>query len=97
MVGTPSSAIFTATIILLSTSIVGATAMSGLARFTWAGMAVFGWIYVIIAFGPWPGNGPVSSQLLMTAVLDDIEEYMVSDGKTPYFATDYRPEFQAVF
>ena len=25
-------------------------------RFIWAGMAVFGWAYLIISFGPWPGN-----------------------------------------
>lgn len=53
-----ASLVFTATVAILGTAILGAIARRGRARMTWAGVAVFGWAYVLMSFGPFPnGNG----------------------------------------
>src|SRR4051794_25401759 len=53
-----ASAVFTLTVAVLSTAILGAMARRGRARMTWAGFALFGWVYLGTTFGPWAaGNG----------------------------------------
>jgi hypothetical protein len=51
---TPLSAslIFTATVLLLATATLQALAGGGVAKRCWTGLAVFGWAYLLIAFGP---------------------------------------------
>jgi hypothetical protein len=82
-----ASAIFTAAVALFAVSVVGAMARRGVSRFSWAGLAVFGWAYLIISFGPWPGNAVGPPPLLPSSLLDLFQEYIVSDGKTPYTTT----------
>ena len=48
-----ASAVFTLTVVVLSAAILGAMARRGRARMTWAGFALFGWIYLGTTFGPW--------------------------------------------
>ncbi len=48
-----ASAVFTLTVAVLSAAILGAMARRGRARMTWAGFALFGWIYLGTTFGPW--------------------------------------------
>jgi hypothetical protein len=53
-----SSTVFTLTVAVLSAAILGAMARRGRARMTWAGFALFGWVYLGTVFGPWAaGNG----------------------------------------
>jgi hypothetical protein len=47
-----SSVVFTLTVAVLSAAILGAMACRGRARMTWAGFAVFGWVYLGTTFGP---------------------------------------------
>lgn len=82
-----TSAVFTAAIILFSTSVVGAISTGGLARSTWAGMAVFGWTYYGIVFGPWPDSTSKPPPLLTANALDYVQDYILSDGETPYMFT----------
>jgi hypothetical protein len=79
-----ASAMFTAAVILFATAIVAALAIRGLGRFTWTGMAVFGWVYLIIAFGPWIGNATGPPPLLPSSLLDYIQDYVLSNGHQPY-------------
>jgi hypothetical protein len=48
-----SSAVFTLTVAVLSAAILGAMARRGRVRMTWAGFALFGWVYLGTTFGPW--------------------------------------------
>jgi hypothetical protein len=84
------SATFTATVTLLSASILGAMAARGRSRMAWAGLAVFGWVYLAVAFGPWPRNVDGPPPLLTVPLLDAIQDYVFSDGKTPYLTHDFR-------
>ncbi len=79
-----ASTIFTAAVVLFAASLLGAMAHRGVPRFSWAGMAVFGWVYLITSFGPWPGNSVGPPPLLPSALLDQFQEYIVSDGKAQY-------------
>jgi hypothetical protein len=66
-----SSALFTLTVVVLSAAILGAMAFRGRARMTWAGFALFGWIYLGTAFGPWAeGNGLKAPPYVTRWVLD---------------------------
>jgi hypothetical protein len=79
-----ASGMFTAAITLFSTSILGAMATRGSARLSWPVVAVFGWIYLIIAFAP-RGVHPIEPpRLLPSALLESVQDSVVSDGKTPY-------------
>jgi hypothetical protein len=84
-----ASATFTATVTLLSASVLGAMASRGRSRVTWAGLAVFGWVYLGIVFGPWPRNLDGPPPLLTVPLLDAVKDYVVSDGKTPYLTLDH--------
>jgi hypothetical protein len=66
-----ASAVFTLTVAVLSTAILGAMARRGRARVTWAGFALFGWIYLGTTFGPWAdGNGVKAPPYVTRWVLD---------------------------
>lgn len=51
-----ASGLFMFTVALLSAAILGTAASRGRTRMTWAGLAVFGWVYLGIVFGPF-NNG----------------------------------------
>jgi hypothetical protein len=85
-----ASTLFTIVVALLSSAILGTMASRGPHRLTWAGLAVFGWIYLAIAFGPWPFNPDGPPPLLTIPLLDAIQDALVSDGKTPYMTEDRR-------
>jgi hypothetical protein len=66
-----ASAVFTLTVAVLSAAILGAMARRGRARLTWAGFALFGWIYFGTTFGPWAdGNGVKAPPYMTRWVLD---------------------------
>ena len=74
-----ASLIFMATVAFLATAILGAIARRGRARLTWAGVAVFGWAYLAMSFGPFPNtNGaicpPFPTQILLESVRHVREE-----------------------
>jgi hypothetical protein len=48
-----ASAVFTLTVAVLSVAVLGAMARRGRSRMTWAGFALFGWVYLGTTFGPW--------------------------------------------
>lgn len=69
-----ASVLFMFTVTLMSAAIVGAIACRGRRRMTWAGVAIFGWVYLGIVFGPLPnGNGttipPLPTMLLYECAL----------------------------
>lgn len=55
-----ASVMFTLTLVLLSTAILGAFYCQRPARIAWAGFAVFGWAYLAMTFGPWPNKNGVT-------------------------------------
>jgi hypothetical protein len=85
-----ASALFTAAVVVLSAAILGAIASRGRVRLTWTGLAVFGWIYLAIAFGPWPFNPDGPPALITLPVLDYIQDSIFWDGKTYYRTLDRR-------
>jgi hypothetical protein len=64
-----ASLIFTATVAILATAVLGALARGGAARRGWAGLAVFGWTYLGIAFGPGAGSNGVTPPPFPTMAL----------------------------
>lgn len=72
-----ASLIFTATVAFLATAILGSIARRGRARMTWAGVAVFGWAYLAMSFGPFPnGNGVDCPPFPTQAVNDSVKQAM---------------------
>jgi hypothetical protein len=66
-----TSAVFTLTVLVLSSAVLGAMAFRGRARMTWAGFALFGWIYLATVFGPWSeGHGVKPPPYLTRWLLD---------------------------
>jgi hypothetical protein len=61
-----SSAVFTLTVVVLSAAILGAMARRGRARMTWAGFALFGWVYLGTTFGLWETANGVTAPLYVT-------------------------------
>jgi hypothetical protein len=47
-----ASAVFTLTVLVLLTAVLAAMARRGRTRMTWAGFALFGWVYLGTTFGP---------------------------------------------
>jgi hypothetical protein len=64
-----ASALFTITIGLLLTAILGIACCREQQRAAWAGFATFGWSYLILCFAPW-FDTEVGPYLLTTAVLE---------------------------
>jgi hypothetical protein len=77
-----ASTLFTGVVLLLSVSVIAAMATRGTARSTWTGMAVFGWVYLVIAFGPWTKEAIGPPPLVTSILLDYLQDYVVSE--TPY-------------
>jgi hypothetical protein len=66
-----ASAVFTLTVAVLSMAVLGAMARRGRARMPWVGFALFGWIYLGTAFGPWAdANGVGAPPYVTRWVLD---------------------------
>jgi hypothetical protein len=65
-------------------------ASRGRVRLTWTGLAVFGWVYLALAFGPWPFNVDAPPPLITVPLLDCIQDWIFSDGKTLYRTLDRR-------
>ncbi len=69
-----ASAVFTITVTLLTTAILGAAACRGRPRVAWLGFSVFGWTYLLATFWLWPGpNGVTAPPFLTKAILDSLE------------------------
>jgi hypothetical protein len=66
-----ASLIFTATVAFLAMAILGTLARRGRARMTWAGVAVFGWLYLALSFGPMSNANGVTYPPFLTQVLVD--------------------------
>ena len=79
-----ASAVFTVTVSLLCTSVLGAMATRGHARLTWAGLAIFGWSYLVIAFmiGS-ETNGATPPPFVARAWADYMDDRNASAGATP--------------
>ena len=76
-----ASAIFTLTVAVLATATLGAMAARGRARITWAGFAVFGWVYLGTTFGLWWGqNGVVAPPFLTKPLLDRLQPSVATPG-----------------
>jgi hypothetical protein len=66
-----SSAVFTLTVAVLLAGVLAAMARRGRARIIWAGFALFGWVYLGTAFGPWAaGNGVAAPPYVTRWALD---------------------------
>jgi hypothetical protein len=83
-----ASALFTADVAVFSAGILAAMASRGRSRLSWTGLAIFGWIYLAVAFGPWPFNPDGPPPLLTIPLLDAIQDAIVTDGNTPYLTLD---------
>jgi hypothetical protein len=64
-----ASVLFMFTVALMSAAILGAIACRGRTRMTWAGVAIFGWVYLGIVFGPLPNGNGTTIPPLPTMVL----------------------------
>jgi hypothetical protein len=89
-----ASAMFTGAVVLFSASVVGAIVGSGITRSMSTGMAVFGWVYLIIAFGPWTKDATGPPPLLTSALLEYLQDYVVSE--TPYLVAVQRSTTSSV-
>lgn len=61
-----ASAVFTLTVAVLSAGILAAMVRKGRARLTWAGFALFGWVYLGTTFGPWTAANGVGAPPYVT-------------------------------
>ena len=79
---TPLSAslIFTMTVVLLATATLQTLAGGGVARRCWTGLAVFGWAYLGIAFGPGSGSNGVTPPPFPTMALYSYFKGMAAGG-----------------
>jgi hypothetical protein len=69
-----ASAVFTLTVTLLTTALLGAIASRGRPRMACLGFSIFGWIYLLTTFWLWPGpNGVSAPPYLTKALLDAIQ------------------------
>jgi len=82
-----ASALFMLTVALLSAAILGAIACRGKTRMTWAGVAIFGWIYLGIAFGPLPNGNGTTIPALPTMV---VYEYTLHNNLVPQSKAAYK-------
>src|SRR2546423_1907622 len=75
-----ASAVFTLTVAVLSAAILGAMGRRGRARMTWAGFALFGWVYLGTTFGPWADGNGVKAPPYVTKWLFDFTATPTSWG-----------------
>lgn len=84
-----ASVLFTLTVMIFCSAILGAIAVRGPARLTWAGFAVFGWVYLGIAFGIGSeSNGATSPPFVTQALYDSMRDW---PSTTWMVQTDSRP------
>jgi hypothetical protein len=69
-----ASALFTLTVTLFATAILGAVVCRGSSRMAWLGFGIFGWTYLLATFWVWPGpNGVTAPPFLTKALLDSFQ------------------------
>ncbi len=79
-----ASAVFTLTVTLLATALLGAAASRGRLRMACLGFSIFGWVYLLTTFWLWPGpNGVSPPPFLTKALLDAVQPA----SKTPAVMT----------
>jgi hypothetical protein len=85
-----ASGLFTGAVLLLSVAVVGSIITRGP---SWIGAAVLGWIYLVVAFGPWsrPADGPPP---LLTVPLLEMAQARILMQAGGVIATDVAPEGQ---
>jgi hypothetical protein len=76
-----ASGVFTLVVLLLSVATLGSIACRGRARATWAGFAVFGWIYFGTTFIAWPNSNGVTAPPYLTQALLESHPPAASDEK----------------
>jgi hypothetical protein len=91
---TPLSAslIFTMTVVLMATATLQALAGGGLAKRGWTGMAVFGWAYLGIAFGPGAGSNGVTPPPFPTMALYSYFKGMAAGGNVTLISPEPQGE-----
>jgi hypothetical protein len=91
---TPLSAslIFTMTVLLLATATLQALAGGGVARRCWTGLAVFGWAYLGIAFGPGAGSNGITPPPFPTMALYTSFKGMAAGGKVTLISPEPQGE-----
>lgn len=78
-----ASAVFTLTLGVLATAVLGARYARRQRRPFWAGFALFGWGYATLAFGPWFSEH-VGSKLLTTDAIEHVFQRVNPDmGPVP--------------
>src|SRR5690349_14196326 len=93
-----SSAVFTLAVAVLSGAVLGAIARRGRSRMTWAGFALFGWIYLGTTFGPWAdGNGVTPPPYVTRWLLDYWDAQLWSGGPSQTGRTDSGKSGQELF
>jgi hypothetical protein len=75
-----ASAVFTLTVAALSAAVLGVMARRGRARMTWAGFALFAWVYFGTTFGPWADRNGVTAPPYLTKWLLDFPQTRTSLG-----------------
>src|SRR5262249_32674530 len=93
-----SSAVFTLTVAVLSAAVLGAMARRGRARMTWAGFALFGWVYLGTTFGPWAaGNGVSAPPYVTRWALDYWDAKLWSGGQVETGRMETGPSGEMLF
>jgi hypothetical protein len=92
-----ASVLFMLTVALMSAAILGAIACRGRTRLTWAGVAIFGWVYLGIVFGPLPNGNGTTIPPLSTIVLYEYTLYniVISKSKAAYADVTFNNSIQA--
>jgi hypothetical protein len=84
-----AAGLFTAAVALFTAAALGAYATRGL---PWAGLALFGWAYLGVVYGPWPHNHERMPPLLTAVLLDRAQDRFLSQGVAGYYASSYRDD-----
>jgi hypothetical protein len=81
-----ASVLFLFTVALMSAAVVGAITGRGKMRMTWAGVAIFGWIYLGIVFGPLPNGNGTTIPALPTMLIYEytLDQYLIPQSKAAY-------------
>ena len=87
-----ASLIFTMTVALMATATLAALAGGRAARRSWAGLAVFGWAYLGIAFGPGAGSNGVTPPPFPTMALYSSFKGMTAGGSVTLISPEPQGE-----
>jgi hypothetical protein len=92
-----ASVSFMFTVALMSAAILGAIACRGRTRMTWAGVAIFGWVYLGIVFGPLPNGNGTTIPPLPTMVLYEYTLYhtLIPRSKAAFADVTFKNSIQA--